>query len=790
MNRKILKFLIFIALCQIQLLIAEENKNIEFDSALAQTDNVIEFDEFTVRAQKDPVRITVPTLTMKLTELDMQKINMVNPEDSLKYLPNLFVRKRFIGDTNGVFSMRGSGFFQNARSLVFADGMTLSNLLEDRWNGAPKWQIIAPEEIVSTEVMYGPYSAQYSGNAMNGVVHMHTRQPAEQEFTIGTNYFVQNFDKYGTDETIDGYKTFLSYGDKIGKLSYYFFQQHFEGEAQPQQFVSSTGLTPNSATGTPVVGAFADTDPQNQDRIVYGTIDFNDIDQDVYKLKTAFDFTDELRLQLTVGYWETRNEDLEVENYLRNAITGAPVWSGIVNVNGTSFDSGAGFRNPWAVNIQETEEMLVGATLEGALNEDWDFQTVFTWFDVLKDETRTSDLNPDDPAYTGSGRIKEFGDTYWATYDLKLGNDDLFNDDRVNFYTGYHFSKYNYEVEEQDSTNWRSKIRDKGLVNDDGGQTSMNALFAQIDWKVDDLWTLTLGGRQEWWEAEDGQDFQRIFEGGTLKTVLDNPPDRSESDFSPKISLAFDPDNEWLFRLSLAKAVRYPVVTEVFITESQDRNQVIGNSQLVPEEVFAKSLLIERSIDKGKWSLVFFHNDEEDTIFNQQVRLANGGIRGFFVNLEEVVTQGIEFSFNKEEFLHDRIDFGFNIAYNDATIEKAGVPLTDAEENPIDVDGNDLPRVPDFRINLFATLHATDKWDISAGVRLADEAFTELDNTDVNSGTYEGLSNLAVIDIKTTYTFDIGLALSFGIDNLTDDEYWAHHPFPQRTYHLDAKWKF
>ncbi len=512
MNKYILKFLLIVlALCQILPLLGEEDLEPDFGSVLASADDVVKFDEFTVRAQKDPVRITVPTLTMKLTEIDMQKINMVNPEDSLKYLPNLFVRKRFIGDTNGVFSMRGSGFFQNARSLVFADGMTLSNLLEDRWNGAPKWQIIAPEEIVSTEVMYGPYSAQYSGNAMNGVVHMHTRQPAEQEFTIRTNYFVQNFDKYGTDETVDGYKTFLSYGDRIGKLSYYFFQQRFEGEAQPQQFVSSTGLTPNSAAGTAATGVFADVDPQNQNRVVYGTIDFNDIEQDVYKFKTAFDFTDELRLQLTVGYWETRNEDLEVENYLRNAVTGLPIWSGVVNVNGTSFDSGAGFRNPWAVNIQETEELLIGATLEGALNENWDFQTGFTWFDILKDETRTSDLNPADPADTGRGRIREFGDTYWTTYDFKLGNEDLFHDDRVNFFTGCHFSKYNYEVEEQDSNNWRSGVRDRSIVNDDGGQTSVNALFAQFDLKMIDRWTLTLGGRQEWWEAENGQDLQRSF---------------------------------------------------------------------------------------------------------------------------------------------------------------------------------------------------------------------------------------------------------------------------------------
>ena len=44
------------------------------------------------------------------------------------YSLNINVRKRFIGDQNGVLSIRGNSVFQNARTLVFADGVNLTDL--------------------------------------------------------------------------------------------------------------------------------------------------------------------------------------------------------------------------------------------------------------------------------------------------------------------------------------------------------------------------------------------------------------------------------------------------------------------------------------------------------------------------------------------------------------------------------------------------------------------------------------------------------------------------------------
>ena len=103
--------------------------------AVAKEKN-IKLKEVVVVAPKAEIKSTitkrVPTLTSKskVTAKEIETFNAVNIEDTVRYLPNLFVRKRFIGDPNGVFSIRGNSNFQTARHMVFVDGFPLHNLLQ------------------------------------------------------------------------------------------------------------------------------------------------------------------------------------------------------------------------------------------------------------------------------------------------------------------------------------------------------------------------------------------------------------------------------------------------------------------------------------------------------------------------------------------------------------------------------------------------------------------------------------------------------------------------------------
>ena len=134
--------------------------------------------------------------TSLLTQDDITSINVVTTEDLVKFEPSVVIRRRFIGDSNGVLGMRGSNMFQTSRSMVFADGVPLHYFLQSRWNGAPRWTMVSASEIAQVEVLYGPFSAEYSGNAMGGVMEIETAIPQQSEFHFDSSFYSQTFDDY------------------------------------------------------------------------------------------------------------------------------------------------------------------------------------------------------------------------------------------------------------------------------------------------------------------------------------------------------------------------------------------------------------------------------------------------------------------------------------------------------------------------------------------------------------------------------------------------------------------
>lgn len=131
-----------------------------------------------------------------------QTINATDSEDAIKYFPSLLVRKRYVGDYNhAVLSSRASGTGNSARSAVYADGILLSNYLGNGATYAPRWGMVAPEEIERVDVMYGPFSAAYPGNSVGAVVDYVTRMPTEFEGHAKASVFQQRFKIYNTDDT-------------------------------------------------------------------------------------------------------------------------------------------------------------------------------------------------------------------------------------------------------------------------------------------------------------------------------------------------------------------------------------------------------------------------------------------------------------------------------------------------------------------------------------------------------------------------------------------------------------
>lgn len=228
-----------------------------------------------------------------LTREDFQSINIATTEDVVKFEPSIVIRRRFIGDSNGTMGIRGSNMFQTSRSMVFADGVPLHYHLQSRWSGAPRWTMVSASEIAQVEVLYGPYSAEYSGNAMGGVVVIETAIPQQREFHFDGAFFTQDFNAYKFDDSVNGFKGFISAADKIGDLSLYASYNHLNNDAQPQSFYYNTPTetdNPNTATG-----AYAGKSSTGDDVLYFSDSGVVNTQTDNLKFKVGYDF----------GHWQT-----------------------------------------------------------------------------------------------------------------------------------------------------------------------------------------------------------------------------------------------------------------------------------------------------------------------------------------------------------------------------------------------------------------------------------------------------------------------------------------------------
>lgn len=269
-----------------------------------------------------PTQIPTTMETVTAKEI-LETINATDSEDALKYLPSLSVRKRFAGDYNhAVLASRASGSNNAARSAVYADGMPLSNFVGNDKFYAPRWGMVAPEEIERVDVMYGPFSVAYPGNSVGAVVDYVTRMPKKFEAHMKLGVSSQEFSNYATNQKYGSSNGSVTLGSREGDWAYWFHLSRQDVNTQPMVFV--TGATSTTA-GTAVTGAVPATDIYGVANAILGTSSQYHTVQDHAKVKVAYDISSTMRATYTLGYWQNKS-DGNPQSYLTNVSTGAPLY--------------------------------------------------------------------------------------------------------------------------------------------------------------------------------------------------------------------------------------------------------------------------------------------------------------------------------------------------------------------------------------------------------------------------------------------------------------------------------
>lgn len=705
-------------------------------------------------------------------------VNAANTEDAVKYLPSVFVRKRHIGDTQATLSTRTSGVGASARSLVYADGVLLSPLIANNNTiGGPRWSMVSPSEIERIDVLYGPFSAAYPGNSIGSTVEITTRMPQKFEGEARVQQSWQSFSLYGTHGTYKSTEESALIGNKSGDFSWWLSANHLDTHGQPLAFITAPRSSTASGAGAPVTGAYADNNRTGNPIWVVGAGAIEHQIQDNFKFKLAYDFSPQWRATYTIGLFEN-NTKATAQSYLTSA-AGTPVYSGSVNIAGTNVPASSLAASAFSSNVYNFYEQHVmqSFALKSNTQGNWDWEAVVSNYDYGQSVRRTPGAALPGASGGGTGTIEYLNGTGWSTADFTGYWRPQGKEGAHQASFGAHFDRYILEDPKYNTSDWIGG-GNGSLAADSRGKTQTSALWAQDAWRFAPMLKATIGGRLESWRAYDGYNFSQA------PALTVNQPELSATRFSPKGSLAWEISRQWTATASLAKAYRFPTVSELYQSVTTGATLSVPNPNLKPENATSSEIALEHKDDNGRVRLSLFQENLRDALVSQSAPITPGSttLATFVQNIDRVRSRGVEVVADRYDVLIKGLELTGSITYVDSRI------LADAAF-PTAV-GKITPQLPTWRAALVATYKPSDKWTGTVAARYSGRQYGQIDNFDGNGNTWQGFSQFFVVDTRVRYDVDRHWSAAAGVDNLNNNKYWVFHPFPQRTFFAELRYRY
>jgi len=764
---------------------------------------------------------TVASITRKQIET---KINIVDTEDAVKYMPSLFVRKRNNGDTQAVLQTRTWGVNSSARSLVYADDLLLTALIaNDNTQGAPRWGLVAPEEIERVDFLYGPYAAEYPGNSMGGVLKITTRMPEKLTVTAKniTNY--QDYSQYGTQRLFVNNVTQIFVGDKVGDFSWNVSGNWQRGSQQPLTFVTNA----TSGVFQPYPSAWYQSGKFNQPTTVLGATGNLANDQVNAKFKGAYDINTTTRATYTLGFWSNDGTS-NIQNYLVDG--GGPYWGGkpgrtlattpAPTLGTTALQQfGAGY-----YRIQE--KMLVNSgAVKSNTNGLFDYEISASNFSYLQ-SNQNSPWSGAFPygGWTQFGRTIKNGGTYWTLLDAKgilRPQEGLFKGHAISF--GLHGDQFNLNNPTYWNYSWTGgESTSYGFAQTIArGTTRTKALWFQDAFDIVPDLKFTTGVRAENWIASNGLNqaepgsqaatgfgYTSVPKNAAAQMMPVYQPNLYSTRWSPKGSLEYKIDEKWTVNGNIGMANRFPTVKELYNLSynSSSGNNVQPNPYLRPEVALTKEINFQRMLDKegGNARIALFDEEVRDAIVGQTALNAGPIVTATTnnVNIQRIRNSGVEVALQKNNVLLKGLEMTGSATWVNSRIisDPTWAPTTTAKNTASVLSGNydswcfsvagkNMPYVPEWRGTVTATWRPDDHWAFTAAARYQSKVWSTLSNNDYGAFGYQAWSGFTVVDIKTAYKYNDHISFDFGVDNLNNQKYWLFHPFPQRTYYMSGKYE-
>jgi iron complex outermembrane receptor protein len=269
-------------------------------------------------------RFQLPQESFSITAKQIDEtINLKDPEDAIKYMPSLFVRKRNDGDNQALLVTRTWGLNSSVRTLIYYDDLLVSALIGNNNSGAsPHWNLVSPEAIARIDFLDGSFAAAYPGNSIGGVLLVTSKMPDRPFAVAKETVSVMPWNQYGTKDTYVTSQTSAAAGNRDGALSWLVTANYLDSYQQPLTYTTNGSIPAGTA------GTFPALHKQGLVADVVGTGALAHSQQTSANVRLAYDFTSTVQGAYSLGVWnnvQTSNP----QTYLTSTATGASTFGGV-----------------------------------------------------------------------------------------------------------------------------------------------------------------------------------------------------------------------------------------------------------------------------------------------------------------------------------------------------------------------------------------------------------------------------------------------------------------------------
>lgn len=325
---------------------------------------------------------------------------------------------------------------------------------------------------------------------------------------------------------------------------------------------------------------------------------------------------------------------------------------------------------------------------------------------------------------------------------------------RVKLTLGAAYKKASWDYDDE----YVASTRDVGAE----GKQRFISPFANLDLRfLDSSLIVNLGARYDWIETSDGANWDS--QGSAGKPAYDNTFDsNSKGSFSPKLGIAWHPDDKTTFRASGGKGFRAPSLFELYKVHIRGGGTYYRevNPDLEPEEIWSYDVGVERFLTDSLWGrLTFYQSFARDYIGDRLIGTApiSGGRTRYdykLDNISEVDIYGVETEL--EWYALPDFTLFANYTYNISEVQK--------DDNNADLEGNYLPNDPRHNVHFGFRYNNPKIVNASVIANYYADIYFDNENTLEESGYF-------TVDASVSRRFFDRFTAYVNAENIFDKEY-------------------